>query len=769
MKHNNHISTIALKGIIVFFFAFILSPLTSLPVAYSGMADQSQNTFVLQAHADADATASCMNGNSNSSTATTQEDKDAQKAISTMIKTIIIVEKLILSLNAPIVFFIGKLMSNDWVYLNGDAQQALNTIWTIVRNFVNIFFAVILIYIAFRTVVGGGSEKNNFAVRTILPKFVFALIFVNFSLLAGRLILDMGNLATTAAFSIPSSVSGSLFGGGELEKHILCYDNSSSTSGTPSSGGTSSSQTCLPKTYFIGIGQTGKQQVCSAGQNYDGGIDQTKWNTGESFIIGPSVQKFDENTNVSDVFFDSRNAMYVYSYNIFRLGEILKVFDQNNPSVNLQDLTGIALNVVLAIIMAGMLILLNIAMLVAFAVRMVMIWVMLIFSPVMALEIIFKPMNINMPKIKGLEKGFLHTFVTLSFMPAVCGFILSIGLIMYTVLSKALQNMPNQQVLHLGGFKVFIGGNILPGFGSLQEVILALVVMIIIWTAIFAMLNTNTIVQQATSGFNKMGTTLAKAAGKGLTMIPIFPTGKGAPSLSFSTIGKVVSDLPGILDSHITQDANQLRKSLGLKYAGEVELSPKTLNDIRQLKDERSPEKQAQLIQTIFNESGIDNQDLANRTDFIEALKKIHGIDSAVIDKWRADPEDKSNQNALVEALKNTGHFDQHWNPPTASSVSSAQTSTGETTPKVTLKSDSQVTVGSQDITIHVNPNKATEWKRAGQGTPARITAVDQILSGIKLDDTGKSALKESLVQMADSAWKAFVDAGTKVPPPTTP
>jgi hypothetical protein len=413
------------------------------------------------------------------------------------------------------------------------------------------------------------------------------------------------------------------------------------------------------------------------------------------------------------VFFDSRNAMYVYSYNIFRIGEILEVFNQKNPSVNLQDLTGIALNVVLAIIMAGMLILLNIAMLVAFAVRMVMIWVMLIFSPVMAIDIVFTGTTAKIPQLK---KGFLHTFVTLSFMPAVCGFILSIGLIMFTVLSKALKSMPDHQILQLGGFKVFIGGNLLPGFGSLQEVILALVVMIIIWTAIFAMFKTNTLVQQATGGLEKMGKSLASTAGKGLTMIPIIPT--GGKGMSLSSIGKVVNDLPGIVDSYKTRDAENLRKSLGLKYATEqVELSPKALDDIRQLTQESSPAKRAEFIKTIFNEVGTGNKNLTDKTDFIAALQQT-GIDPSLIEKWKADPV--SNAPGLVDALKKKepNYFETGWNPPTTAPTTTPETPAGATTtatgPTVTVTAptatNTNYTIEVDGSTFILKPDEASKF-----------------------------------------------------------
>jgi hypothetical protein len=595
MKNKINIRGLVLRVLLLITLALVISP--SL-IANGRTVTETigiSQTYAQQTNSNGD----ICGGNSKSST--TEDPTKPKPPLVSLIEMIIILEKLLLGLNIPLVWVIGKLMSNDWVYLDGQMANILNSLWLIVRNFVNILFAAILIFIAFKTVVGGGSEKTNFAVRTVLPKFVIALVLVNFSLLFGKLILDAGNLATTASFSIVSSVQGDVFGSADVnaQKKWFCTNPSDD-------------HTCLAKTYFVGFGTDGKEEICSGANpkvtSLSQGPDDPQYrNSGDSWVIAPSKERI---TTFDGALFNARDAMYVYSYNIFHLADIMKVFDKQYPNgVNLQDLTGITMNVVLAIVMAGFLILINIAMLIAFAVRMVMIWILLIFSPIMAVDIVFTGAT---KKIPILKNGFLNTFLSLSFMPAIAGFILSMGFIMYTVLN-AHPEFTGNSTLGIGGVSVYIAGNLLPGFANLQQLILSLVMMVIMWSAIFFMFKSNAIIEKATNSIQHFGQGIAKAGGEGLKSIPFIPTGgkRKASLASLEMIPGKISSYNQIKAEGDAQDA--FEGTVLQKYFGTRGMTPedkKWATDLASRITPNStltPEDKSKLLDLISN--GYKDQD----------------------------------------------------------------------------------------------------------------------------------------------------------------
>src|SRR3989344_5642337 len=61
--------------------------------------------------------------------------------------------------------------------------------WTISRDFANMLFILILLAIAFATIL----KLDNYGVKKALPKFLIVALLINFSLLIGGVIIDVGN------------------------------------------------------------------------------------------------------------------------------------------------------------------------------------------------------------------------------------------------------------------------------------------------------------------------------------------------------------------------------------------------------------------------------------------------------------------------------------------------------------------------------------------------------------------------------------------------
>lgn len=133
-------------------------------------------------------------------TPTAADSNDTLKGIaefaSLFIKILTFVNLLVLSLA-------GDLLGTE--FITGDeAMAALRPMWVFVRNLTNIGFVVALVYLAFSNLFASfGAESNSlWKIKEKLPRIIFAIIAVNFSLLGFRLMIDAVNVGTTAVLGI---------------------------------------------------------------------------------------------------------------------------------------------------------------------------------------------------------------------------------------------------------------------------------------------------------------------------------------------------------------------------------------------------------------------------------------------------------------------------------------------------------------------------------------------------------------------------------------
>lgn len=86
---------------------------------------------------------------------------------------------------------------------DGPLLQMLHNIWLFSRDLMNLVFAFLLIFGAIVTIVKGKGET----VKEYLPKFVFAIVLVNFSWFIPRALFDVSQVLTYTAFQLPSLIA----------------------------------------------------------------------------------------------------------------------------------------------------------------------------------------------------------------------------------------------------------------------------------------------------------------------------------------------------------------------------------------------------------------------------------------------------------------------------------------------------------------------------------------------------------------------------------
>jgi len=90
---------------------------------------------------------------------------------------------------------LNAVMSYQNFFTNG-----VNAGWTATRDFANLFFALILLFIAIATVLNTGG-LDNFTAKRMLPKFIFAALLINFSKAIVGFLIDISQIIMISLYN----------------------------------------------------------------------------------------------------------------------------------------------------------------------------------------------------------------------------------------------------------------------------------------------------------------------------------------------------------------------------------------------------------------------------------------------------------------------------------------------------------------------------------------------------------------------------------------
>lgn len=105
-------------------------------------------------------------------------------------------------------FLLDKIMDPTWIFdlqvtgEDGALLNMLHQIWQLCRDLVNIGFALLLLAGAIRMIIMADTSK----IKEKMPKFIIALILVNFSWFIPRAIFDVSQVLAYTAYQIPSII-----------------------------------------------------------------------------------------------------------------------------------------------------------------------------------------------------------------------------------------------------------------------------------------------------------------------------------------------------------------------------------------------------------------------------------------------------------------------------------------------------------------------------------------------------------------------------------
>lgn len=97
---------------------------------------------------------------------------------------------------------LGYLLQADF-FNDPTMMGALNSIWQLSRDIMNVIFALMLIGVSFLVIITGKTDKA----KEKIVNFVVAVVLVNFSWFFPRVVLDIANVLTATVYTIPNALS----------------------------------------------------------------------------------------------------------------------------------------------------------------------------------------------------------------------------------------------------------------------------------------------------------------------------------------------------------------------------------------------------------------------------------------------------------------------------------------------------------------------------------------------------------------------------------
>jgi len=384
---------------------------------------------------------------------------DSQRVLAQLQQLIGVLLSMLSILIWPLLSMIGALMGNDLIF-GPQVEDRLLLIWGQVRNFINLAFVLVLVGLAIYNVAGIG-EESNYTLKKILPRFLIALIVVNFTFFGAKVILSSVNVLTTAVFALPNNVEGSL--------------SSLNPSGIASKMCPTVAE-LYPENGFC--------------------IDQSTFT--------PQAEQFFSR-------FSGDNIAYVMALNYAQIGEILQVSELVRQVPTVQSVT---INLLISLLMYFVYTIAFVVMFIVLVVRVVVLWFVIALSPILALQIVFPE---GAKSLIG-EFDIKDIFIKHAFAPAIIGMGLVIG---HMLLDAYSQNTAPSlgSSLALGAD---FGNAFSVGSDGIQQILIGIAAAAVIWKVSFTAAD-GTVAKGITDSIKGWVERTAGSVAKIPTYLPIVP------------------------------------------------------------------------------------------------------------------------------------------------------------------------------------------------------------------------------------------------------
>ncbi|PIQ78646.1 hypothetical protein COV82_00615 [Candidatus Peregrinibacteria bacterium CG11_big_fil_rev_8_21_14_0_20_46_8] len=360
----------------------------------------------------------------------------------------------------PVIAMIGSLLDNELIF-GGAMGTKLQALWVQIRNLVNIGFVLVLLAIAVYNVLGVGEESGSvpLAFKTVMPKFVIALLLVNFSFLGAKVVLDFTNVLTGAVFALPGTV-------GSNNNMIQLMEASCANSSKE-------------KPLLSNCDEQG--QLTEKARDFFRQIDKS-------------------------------NITMVYAIKFAQAHQFKFVKD------DIRDITQLGFNIIFNTVLFVVYAASFVALFVVLLLRLVILWVGVVASPLVAVAIVFP----NIGQLLGEGENLKDLFLNNALAPLKIGLVLSIGYIML----DAFQADPSLhgELLSSNTLSSLDPNALVTGITDLQQLMVAVASVAIIWTGVFGAAE-KTVAKGITGFISEHLKSFGKFAAKLPTYAQVIPVG----------------------------------------------------------------------------------------------------------------------------------------------------------------------------------------------------------------------------------------------------
>lgn len=634
------------------------------------------------------------------------------EALTTFIVILSIVLKTLYSLLIPIAGMIGKFMSGDWVsggIFNVDIL--IETLWQVIRNMVNIVIILYLVYVAGRNIVPFG-DNGQYDIKRVLPKVALALVIVNFSFFFCRTVLSIANVTTTMAFSMPNTIGANVYSSmngssatGDGTNPYIWYEpvgpdlakELSTEEQAAVANQSLFAMECLHRNYAFNfsdalssdaptlianpkVNSETKKFVADLQSFYKRVLIKNSETSGNAGVSGPKPEEYARGRDVvkaqrststdypyysdcihtfEEMSFSSRNAMYVYAFNLLRIPSYEKSFS------NIEGFADASTRLFISAFFLVMFFGISVAMLIAMAARTFFLWFMMMLSPIWVLTDVLKIWRGEDVDKEGVLGGY-GKFLALAFLPTVLGVVLSVGFMMVHLINLfATRDGTANGRINMGSISLwFDPAQPVGGVGDLFATMMGIFALMALWVAVFAAFKfgfksirlASTVMEKFESGAKRIGGFVARTP----LDAQILPFGQGGTRVSASTLMQVPRRM---MDNVENQRMNNINAGLQA-----MNLDPSTsISSTGRSEIQNALQSTAGDASKVFDTFSRHNQTFAAQSYRNQVLQRIvKGQGQGIVNRKEIESgfeiEDKDTKQKIKVSGQTAGALWDHFN-----------------------------------------------------------------------------------------------------------
>lgn len=461
--------------------------------------------------------------------------------------------------------FLNFLLDPQFIFggAGGNLLGILNEIWQLARDLMNIVFALALVGAAIYTIV---TAKKEF-LSQYGPKFIVAVVLVNFSWFLPRVVIDVANVGAAAVYGIPSLLANN--------PAAQCF---SLRYGPPAPPPTLQCQALPadPNTYRCPcMGVVDAQFFLTQAEALQ---RQTQ---GYTCPLGPMLCYRQQRLDFGAVapFSAVLNGLVI---NHARLGALAAVPTPppNVPGGEVNRMIMFLLREMLILIIHIALLFPLLAITIAFFIRIPVLWITMAFMPFYFLDFLLGGQFEQLTQ--GYGKKILTSFLKAAFLPLLVAVPFSIGLLMLNAGTMITGNP-------IAGIPIRLFDQV-NNFWQLLWLCMSLGV---IWVGVFAVLKGDDILSSGAQSIKQYGESLGRIALKAPLAVPTLPASMGGGSY----LGLLQRSHPRNIESALSSGVSI--KQLGDSVLGRTPPS----KDAREAAERLNTSPDRDLIAKLANEA----------------------------------------------------------------------------------------------------------------------------------------------------------------------